>query len=158
MALDILIIAVIAGGAIIGFIRGAVSQVAMIAGIIAGIVAARLFGHHVAQFFAGEGSPDGIDCAIGYSVVFIGAYILAWIIVKVFRKTIHAAHLGIFDRVAGALIKGFVWTLALSIVLNVYLLVKDNRHELDHPKKPWRALVVRLAPATLGFLQHELKD
>ena len=158
MALDILILVVIGAAVILGFIRGAVGQLAMIVGIVAGIVAARLFGGRVGLFFAGGEAPDGLDYAAGYAVVFVVAYLLGWVVVKVFRKAVHGAHLGIFDRVAGAVLKGAVWALVLSLALNIYLLVKGNSHELDHPKKPWRAMIVRFAPATLGFLQHELKD
>ena len=156
MAVDILIIVAIAAGLVIGFVRGAIGQIALIVGVVAGIVAARLFGDNIARFFAGGDAMSGLEATAGYAVAFIAAYLLAWIVVKVFRKTVHAVHLGILDRIAGALVKGFIWTLALSLVFNIYLLIKGNQHELDHPKKPWRAMVVRLAPATLGFLNHEL--
>lgn len=158
MALDILIIIVIAGGLILGFIRGAIGQIALIAGIVAGIAAARIFGERIACFFALGADPSAFDYCAGYAVAFVGAYILAWVIVKVFRKTVHAAHLGVFDRIAGAIIKAFIWTFALSIVLNLYLLIKGNQHELDNPAKPWRAMVVRLAPSTLGFLNKEISQ
>ena len=156
MALDILILVVIGAALVIGFIRGAISQLALIAGVVAGIAAARIFGDRIARFFADDGVPSAIEAAAGCAIAFIAAYLLAWVIVKIFRKTVHAVHLGIFDRIAGALVKAFVWALVLSIALNIYLMVKGNGAAIDSAGKPWRETIVRLAPATLGFIDREL--
>lgn len=158
MALDILILVVIGAALIIGAMRGAISQIGSVVGIVASIAAARLFGEHVARFFAGGEAPGALDYAAGYTVVFLSVYVLAWVIVRLFRKVVHGVHLGIIDRIGGAFIKMFVWGMILSLALNLYLLIKGDEHCLDHPKKPWRAMIVRLAPTTLGFLKHELND
>lgn len=157
MALDILISAVVVVGAVLGFWRGMICQIGQLLAVLIGIVVARIFGEAVARFFAGTGSPEMLDYAAGYTVVFLGAYLLTWVIARVLRKVINAVHLGIVDRLAGAVFKAALWTFMLSLALNLYLIIKGNSHELDHPKKPWRAMVVRFAPATLGFLSDEVK-
>ena len=156
MALDILIIVVVGAALVMGAIRGAIAQIGSLAGLVLGIISARLFGTKIALFFSGGAAPGAIEYAGGYVVAFLVVYLLAWLIVRLFRKVVHSAHLGIFDRIAGAVIKGFIWALALSLCLNIYLLIAGDSHEFDNPKKPWRAMIVRLAPATLGFLHHEM--
>ena len=154
MSLDILIFVVLGAAAIFGAIRGAIAQIASIVGLVAGIVSARLFGMRIADFFAGSEAPGAIDCISGHIVAFVAAYLLGWVIVRVFRKVVHAAKLGIIDRILGAVLKVFIWSLVLSLAFNVYLIIKDNGHALDAPGKPWRTLIIRVAPATLGYIQH----
>lgn len=156
MVLDIFILVSTVAVFIFGFVKGAIGQLSMIAGFIAGIVASRLFGESLARFFTGTDSPGMLETAAVYAIVFILAYLLAWVIVRVFRKTVHAASLGFVDRLAGAVIKTFVWLMIVSLAMNLYLIVKGNEHEIEAPGKPWRAMIVRLAPATLGFLKNEL--
>lgn len=152
MVLDILILVVIGSGLVIGYLRGAVAQLAVVVGVVAGIIVARLYGGRVTLFFAGGEAPSALDYAAGYAVAFIAAYLLGWVIVKLFNKVLHKAGLGIFNRIAGAVFKAAIFALVLSIFLNIYLLIAGNTHELDHPKKPWRAMIVRFAPAALGYL------
>ena len=158
MALDIIIWVVIGVAALLGYRRGMVGQIGQLLALLVGVLAARMFGDNVARFIAGASAPDMIDYVAAYGVVFIAAYLLTWTVARVLRKVIRAVSLGIVDRLCGALFKACLWTLALSLVLNLYLIVKGNSHELDHPRKPWRAMVVRFAPATLGFLSDELKS
>lgn len=156
MALDILIWVVVGAGLIIGFFKGIVGQVGLIVGVVAGIVAARIFGDDVARYFAGGNSPDMVDYVCGYVVVFLGAYFLSSLIARLLRRTARAVHLGIIDRICGALFKAILWTFMLSLVFNLYLIVRGNEHALDSPGKPWRQAVVKFAPATLGYLRHNL--
>lgn len=151
MALDILIAIVVAAGLIIGFTRGILGQIAGLVGIVCGIVAARLFGTRVADFLGGLAGSDTLDRVIGYVLVFIAAYLLGWVITKVFKQAVHSLGLGIVDRIAGAIIKAAIYAFVLSIALNIYLIFKPDKHDLDAPGKPWRTAVVEFAPKVLGF-------
>lgn len=152
MALDILILVVILAGALLGFSRGIIGQAGQLAAVAAGCICSRLFGDAVARFFAGESSPEMLDYVAGYAVAFIAAYLLTWVIARVLRKVVSTVRLGIVDRLAGAVFKAALWTLMLSLALNLYLLVRGDSHLLDHPEKPWRMAVIKFAPAALGYL------
>lgn len=153
MALDILIWVVIGAGAILGFVKGLIGQIGQIVAVIAGVVGARIFGERMARFFAGSASPDMVDYVCAYIAVFIIAYFLFWLIARLLRKTIGAVHLGIVDRLGGAIFKAALWALILSICLNLYLILKGNANELNHPAKPWREAVIKFAPAVLGYIK-----
>jgi uncharacterized membrane protein required for colicin V production len=65
------------------------------------------------------------------------------------RSMLRALHLGIIDRVAGAVFSVFQWLLGLSVVLNVWLAVfpdsdlrTDNQGAVD--------AVLTLAPTVFG--------
>ena len=118
-AIDILILVVVGVAVIMGFTRGIIGQVGQIAGLIGGIIAARLFGSRLAAFFAGQEAPSAFDNVAGYVVVFLLAYFAVWLVARFIRGTVHAVHLGIIDRLAGAVFKGALWLLMLSIVLNM---------------------------------------
>ena len=156
MIIDILILVVVLGGAIYGFCRGIISQVGQVCALIAGIVLARIFGDSVARFFAGDGEIGFLDYAAAYTIVFIGAFLLTWLIVRIFRKAVRDVKLGIVDRLAGAIFKSALWVFILSIILNIYLLIVQNPRGLDYPGRPWREAVVNFAPAVLGFLNQEI--
>lgn len=151
-AIDILILVVVGVAAVMGFSRGIIGQIGQIAGVIGGIIAARLFGARVAAFFAGADAPSAIDNVAGYVIVFLVAYFAVWLVAKFVRGTVRAVHLGIIDRLAGAVFKGALWLLMLSIALNLYIIVSGPDSTFDDPKAPWRAATVKFAPAVLGYL------
>ncbi len=151
-AIDILILVVVGVAVIMGFTRGIIGQVGQIAGLIGGIIAARLFGSRLAAFFAGQEAPSAFDNVAGYVVVFLLAYFAVWLVARFIRGTVHAVHLGIIDRLAGAVFKGALWLLMLSIVLNMYIIVTGDDPVLHDPKAPWRSATVKFAPTVLGYL------
>jgi len=151
-AIDILILVVAGVAAAMGFARGIISQIGQIAGVIGGIIAARLFGEPLAAFFAGSEPPSAIDSVAGYVVVFLAAYFIVWLVARMLRGTVRVVHLGIIDRLAGAVFKAALWLLMLSMVLNFYIIVSGDDDSFHAPESPWRGAVVKFAPATLGYL------
>lgn len=151
-AIDILILVVVGVAAIMGFTRGVIGQIGQIAGLIGGIIASRMFGARLAVFFAGGETPSAFDNVAGYVIVFLLAYFAVWLVARFVRGTVHAVHLGILDRVAGAVFKGALWLLMLSMVLNFYIIVSGDDAGLHDPKAPWRSATVKFAPAVLGYL------
>lgn len=153
MAIDIIILAIVVVGGVIGFNKGIVSQVGQIAAIIAGIIAARLFGGNIADWISGaDSTPGSLDTVCGYGVAFLGAYCLTWLVARMVRKVFHTVHLGIVDRLAGAAFKIAQWALLLSLAINFVLLVSGDDERLHDPGLPWREAMVDFAPATLGYL------
>lgn len=154
LALDILILAVLAVGGAIGFSRGLLSQVGQIAAVAVGIILCRLFGSEASALLSGGNTGSAFDYVAGYAVVFLGGYGITWLVARMLRKTVHAIHLGILDRLGGALFKIGLWGLMLSLALNVMLLITGDDNEIRRPDKPWRAAVTDYAPAVLGYLSR----
>lgn len=152
MAIDILLLVIVAVGGIIGFNKGIVSQIGQIAAVLVGIVAARMFGAQLADIISGTQAPSTMESVSGYAIAFLGAYCLTWLVAKMVRTVFHTVHLGIIDRLAGAAFKVLQWALMLSLAVNFYLLVTGDDQRLHDPGSPWRQAVVDLAPATLGYL------
>jgi len=152
VAIDVLILAIVAVGAAIGFSRGLISQIGQIAAVLAGVILCRLFGQTVCDFFAGSGEPSAYDYVGGYAVVFLGGYGITWLVARMLRQTVRAVKLGILDRIGGAAFKVAQWSLLLSLAMNLVLLVTGDEKDLRQPGKPWRAAVIDFAPAVLGYL------
>ncbi len=151
-AIDILILAVGGCALVLGYIRGIVAQVGQIVAVVAGVVVSRMFGPVLSGFFAGGGATSpGTDIS-GYIVAFVAAYLAVWLIFRLARRTVHGLHLGIVDRAAGAVFKAALWLLALSMALNVWMLVRGDEGDIRDSGRPWRGAVVDLAPVLLGYL------
>lgn len=151
-AIDILILVVVGVAAVMGFTSGVIGQIGQIAGVIGGIISSRMFGARLAAFFAGGEAPSAFDNVAGYVVVFLLAYFALWLLARFIRGTVHAVHLGILDRLAGAVFKGALWLLMLSIALNIYIIVSGDDSGIHDPKAPWRGATIKFAPAVLGYL------
>ncbi len=152
-SLDILILAVIAVGAVIGFRRGIVVQVGQIAALTAGVILSRLFGPQMSALFAGgHGSESTLNYVCGHVVVFIAAYVVTLLVFRMIRGTVHCLSLGIIDRLAGAVFKAAQWLLLLSVALNIFFLVSGGDEPASQPGKPWRSAAFGFAPALLGYL------
>lgn len=151
-AIDILITVVGGAALVMGFAKGIVAQMGQLVGVVAGVAVSRMFGPMVSATFAGGSGTSSATDVAGYIVAFVVAYLAVWLIFNLARKTVHGLHLGIVDRAAGAVFKAAEWLLVLSIVLNVWFLIKNDEGELRQPDKPWRGAVIDYAPALLGYL------
>lgn len=151
-AIDIILLIVVVVGGFMGFSKGCVAQLGSIAALIAGVIAARLFGPTVVDYIS-DGSSI-FDTVAGYALAFAVAYLVVFVISRILKLTINSLCLGIVDRLAGAAFKIFEWGLVLSLLLNVYLISIGDDAELCNPSKPWRKVVVDLAPTTLGYLTN----
>lgn len=151
-AIDILIIVVGGAALVMGFAKGIVAQMGQLVGVVAGVAVSRMFGPVVSTVFAGGSETSAATDVAGYIVAFVMAYLAVWLIFNLARKTVHGLHLGIVDRAAGGVFKAAEWLLVLSIVLNIWFLIKNDEGELRQSDKPWRGAVIDYAPALLGYL------
>lgn len=125
-AIDIIILAVFAVSAVIGFSKGAVRQIGSAAGAIVGFLAARVAGNPVGIALFGEAKPEDSSFTpvmveiMGCIVVFLAVWLVAFLLSKLLKGLVSAVGLGIFDRLGGAAIMVVKWFLAVSIVLNVW--------------------------------------
>lgn len=131
--IDIVFIVIFAAAAIVGFSKGAVRQIGSIAGAVAGFIAARLWGDAagVALFInrsaeaAADRTPVSEPMAhvMGCAVVFLVAFIAVFVVARLLRQMISLIGLGMLDRLAGALLSAVKWFVAVSAVLNLYVML-----------------------------------
>ncbi len=145
-----IVLIIVAIAAVWGYMQGLVKQIGSVAGVIGAAVACRLFGAAVAQAFAGDSSeaPSGFYVVLAYLAVAAGAFFLVWLLGRMLRGVIHGAHLGIIDRVAGAVYKAFLWLLVTSLVYNLYLCVYPEEMPQGSSKQ-WEQRLSDFAPCVL---------
>lgn len=158
-AIDYIILGIILLAAILGAMKGFVSQVGTIVGVVLAIIACRLFGSDAADFIVTHGTEhESLYRSLTYVLVFVAVFIVVKLLANLFSSVIRAVHLGIIDRVAGAIFSAAIWLLAMSVAVNLYLAVEpDDRGVFNHGDKPWREAVVDLAPHIMGYLTTEYK-
>ncbi len=156
--LDIIILIVFAGSVIIGFRNGLLKQIGSLGGLIAGIVLCRLGSSWLAAVIAGQGGeaacPTYTDVVLANVILFIAGFCSLKAIAHFCRKLTHALSLGVVDRLAGVVFCLFEWMFVLSLVLNLWLLVKPGTQmaAISNLANGHAApAIVALAPKVLGW-------
>ena len=162
--LDILIIAVFAASAVMGFRKGLIGQIGSIAAIIIGIVACRVAGPGVTEWIMPDGDeavnsmPRYCATMLAYGGVYIVAYYAVILVARMLHTVTHTLLLGPLDRMAGALVSVLKWFMALSVAFNLYTAVFATEPLSSKSNIAGGALVEfksELAPAAWGaFTQN----
>lgn len=144
----LLLVVIIA--AALGFRSGVVKQAGAIAAIIIGVVACRMFGPQATawvQTVTADDTSSLVTTVLAYAGLFIVTYFAVTLVALLVHRVVHAVHLGIIDRLAGAALKVLLWVFVLSIALNVWAaFVPDSR-----PDGVWAERVEALAPTVMGM-------
>lgn len=156
--LDWIIIAVIAIGAILGFTKGFLKQLASIVGLIAGLLVAR-------ALFVSAG--ERLATEIGASVTFsqILAFIIIWMVVPVslciiagmLTKAIDAISLGFINRWLGAGLGAIKYGLLASIVI-CFIEYADTENTLIQPTKKQASVLYYPMKRFSGIFIPVVKD
>lgn len=158
--LDIIILIVFAGSVLIGFRSGLLRQVGSLGGLVAGVLLCRIGSAWLSAVIAGHGAdgapsaPTYTDIVLAHLILFIAGFCCVKAVAHFCRRLTHALSLGIVDRLAGVLFCLFEWMLVLSLILNLWLIVKPqtsiasmstlaNGHAAP--------AIVSLAPKVLGW-------
>jgi uncharacterized membrane protein required for colicin V production len=150
--LDILILVMVVGGGFWGWHRRFTGQLGSIAGLLLGMILCRVFAPGIIDYF---NQPDDtvqtklLHTVLTYLLIGAGSYLGVRVAVYMVRSMLRALHLGIIDRVAGALFSVFQWLLGLSVVLNVWLAVFPDS-DLRTDSQDAVDAVLSLAPAVFG--------
>jgi membrane protein required for colicin V production len=150
-AIDIFLLVIIAGGAILGYRRGLVMQIGHIAGMIGSVVICRLFGGVVADIFGAE-SASAI--ALAYIATFMIGYTAAYMLSRTMNNLLHTLNLGIVDHLAGAVFKVMQYMLVVSIIMQLWLAIQPSERE-ELCAKTWRTAIVEFAPTILSMSESD---
>lgn len=163
--LDIIFIILFAGGAVIGYRKGALKQIGSLAGVVAGIIACQTAGEWasgIAGSIIGANEPDASELTIytakvlGYGCLFGVTWLGIWLIASFLRKATRALLLRPVDSVAGSLFLIFKWFLVLSLMLNFWKTISPQSTVFNGAKLAGGALldtVMHIAPITLGYIK-----
>lgn len=161
--IDIIILIVFAIALVYGLIRGLISQLASLGGIILGIIACRLFadsvGPLVMRLMPGVFSSAGSAKVVGCILLFLLIYFTVGAIASLTHKLTNALKLGWLNHLLGGVAALFKWALVLSILLNLWRIVSPaspiftQSTLMDGEMMPF---LLRLAPWMLGFTTTQL--
>ena len=152
--LDFILLGIVVVAAVTGAMRGIVAQIGAIVALLAAILVCRFFGGTVANALVTAGCEhETVYRTLCYAAVFLGTYLLVWLVARLIGAAVSALHLRFVDRFAGAIFRVCEWLIIVSIVLNVYLAVcPDERASMCPADKPWRGAVVKIAPTLEGYI------
>ncbi|MDZ3833556.1 MAG: CvpA family protein [Sphingopyxis sp.] len=123
-ALDIIVLTLVGGSAVLGFTRGLVQEVTTLLAWVLAIVAVRLFHPAVTGFVSGWVGTAGGAAVLAFILLFGGVFVLAKYGSRAMGQRSRASFVGGFDRGLGAgfgAVKGLlIATIGFMIVTLLY--------------------------------------
>ena len=136
-ALDIFVIVLLGGGAVIGFVRGLVHEVLSLLAWVVGIVALRMFHAPVSEALTDTVGTWTAAAVLAFVLLFLPAFILMKLLARSIGKKTRTSMLGPFDRVLGAgfgMLKGL---LAVTLFFLMANLATDLIYGPDEKRPEW---------------------
>ena len=136
-ALDIFVIVLLGGGAIIGFVRGLVHEMLSLAAWVVAIVMLRLFHTPITQSLADPVGTATAAAVIAFVILFLPSFLFMKLLARSVGKKSRASMLGPFDRVLGGgfgMLKGL---LAVTLFFLLANLATDLTYGPDEPRPEW---------------------
>jgi membrane protein required for colicin V production len=134
-AFDIIVLTLLAGGAILGFKNGFVHAAVTLIAWVAGIFALRLFHAPVTMLLKEPVGNDSGAAALALVGLYLGVYLLGKIIANALRARTRKSVLGPIDRVLGfgfGALKGLIAaTLAYLLITMVHDIIWPNEGQPD---------------------------
>lgn len=128
--LDWIIIAIIALGVVFGFMKGAVKQAATMVGLIAGLLLARALFSQLGEKLAVElGTTVSVAQVIAFFMIWILVPVVFLILASMLTKALEIVHLGIVNRLLGALLGALKYAFIVSLAIS-FLEYIDSKDEL----------------------------
>lgn len=155
-ALDFILLGIGIVAIVTGAMRGLSRQLGTFGGLICGVLACRIFGARVAAaLIPAESDYHSLLTAGCYAVLFLLVFMGISLVARLLHKLLSALMLGGIDRAAGAVVRLGIWTVVLSLLLNVYLgICPADTARFKVPGKPWRTVVLEAAPKLLGYIAN----
>ncbi len=125
--MTILILIVLALGAVIGCYQGAFKQLANLLGVVVGIILAATLYKQGGDFLAAKsGTSTGVAQMAAFIIIVIIVPILLGFIASLFTKLFSTIHLGCLNRLIGAAIGVLCYGLLLSFAFNMYDFIESK--------------------------------
>lgn len=162
--IELILAVVLVLTAVWGYRRGVVMQIGSVLAFVLAIVVCRLFGDAATDVVAsmiGYGkeaasapSVDPMSQMVASIIGHVALFLIVWLGVgltaRALKLVVHTVHLGIVDRLAGALFMAFKAALVASFVVNFAEAVAPASG-VANPGGELGQFVKALAPTLLGF-------
>ena len=136
-ALDIFVIVLLGGGAMIGFVRGLVHEMLSLLAWVVAIVMLRMFHTPVSEALVGPvGTPTG-GAVLAFVILFLPSFLFMKLLARSIGKRTRTSVLGPFDRVLGGgfgMLKGL---LAVTLFFLLANLATDLTYGPEEPRPDW---------------------
>lgn len=154
--LDLVILIVAAVALITGAMKGFVRQIGTIVGLVAGILACRIFGSDAVSYCVpSESEHHSLLTALVYMLLFVVVFVGIGLIARLLHSVLSALKMGFINRASGALFRLVLWIVFLSLAVNVYLgICPEDTAKFHVQSKPWREITLDAAPKILGYLAN----
>ena len=143
--IDWIIIGVVAVGTVLGFAKGALRQIATLVGLVAGLLLAR-------ALYLTVGERMAVEFGTSATVAQIIAFFLIWILVPIallwvaslLTRVLEVVHLGILNRLAGAVLGGVKYALLASLVIQLIEFIDPKDQLLSQDLKKTSVLYYQM--------------
>lgn len=150
----IVIVIILLAAAVWGFMQGFVKQAGSAIGLFLAVVVCRLFGPALASYACSDVAPDSditFITILSYLALGLLTYLGVWVVMRMARGIIHGVHLGIIDKIGGAIYKVLLWMIVISLVYNLYVCVApQNAPSKYNSGDVWKIRVLHFAPSVFG--------
>jgi membrane protein required for colicin V production len=159
--IDIIIAVLLLIGAIRGFLKGFIFEIAVLGALFLGTYAAFRFSGYIQPwvsrtFDASASTVTYVSSLLMFLLVAVGVFFLA----KLFEGLVKIAALGVFNKILGALFGIFKYAFVISVLLYFFNPVDTERHFISPDKKAESRLYYPLLKASQTVLpvMKDLKD
>lgn len=136
IVIDIIILIIIGAGAIMGLFKGFIKQLAGIAGLVVGLIAAKALYMSLAEKLCPT-VTDSMTVAqiISFVLIWIAVPLAFTIVAALFSKAMDAISLGGINRLLGMGIGALKYTILVGLVINVLEFIDTDNHLIIGTKK-----------------------
>lgn len=159
--IDIVILLLVIAGAVIGYMKGILSQISSICGVVLGLIVCNIFGGVATDIFMAV-VPESAKwpaasitaSAMAHIILFILVFLSVMLASNAIRSMFKSLNVGEIDKAGGVVLCIFKYLIGLSILLNMWHFISPNsdtfttRHALNNV--PFE-VVLDMAPFTLGM-------
>lgn len=136
-ALDIFVIVLLGGGAIIGFVRGLVHEMLSLLAWVVAIVMLRMFHTPITVSLTDNVGSATAAAVLAFVILFLPSFLFMKLVARSIGKKTRSSMLGPFDRVLGGgfgMLKGL---LAVTLFFLLANLATDLTYGPEEPRPEW---------------------
>lgn len=136
-ALDMTVLVLVGGGALLGFLRGLVQEVTSLIAWIAAILAVRLFHAPVTGLLDGQVEAPGAAAVLGFALLFGGVFLVGKYASRAAGQRARASFVGGVDRGLGAGFGAIKGLIVASLLFMLATLIYDIAAGGDADRPAW---------------------
>ncbi|MCJ8191747.1 CvpA family protein [Sphingomicrobium aestuariivivum] len=163
-ALDILVLILLGGGALLGFVRGFVQEVFSLGAWIAAILAVKMGHAPMSAFLSNHMESESGIVAAAFALLFLPTYFVVRLLAQKIGGRTRRSLIGPVDRLLGGLfglLKGLVTATVLFLIANF---ATDFIYGVEAPRPDWmreartHTLLNASARATVDFVETQREE